>query len=1774
MATVFEIPGYVLTECVYEGASTIVYRGRVENSTDPLKTSVILKVLKCEYPTLEQITRFKHEYKITEHLDLEGVVKAYRLESWHKRLILVCEDIGGQSLRQTLCDVKRYPSLAFLNIAVQLAQAVKSLHQHNIIHKDIKPANIIINPHTQQVKLTDFSIASRLSQETLQSSSPNLLEGTLKYMSPEQTGRMNRSIDYRSDFYSLGITFYEMLTGSVPFESDDPLALVHSHIARQPAPIQKLNPDIPDAIAQIVTKLIAKNAEDRYQSAIGLLKDLELCLHQLETSGEISPDFVAGRLDVLSQLLIPQKLYGRDQQVELLMQAFDRVSHGVSELMLISGYSGVGKSSVVNEVNKPITRQRGYFITGKFDQFQRNIPYGALIQAFGALMRQLLSETSEQLDVWKEKLVRSLGNNGQVIVDVIPEVELIIGKQPPVPQFASVEAQNRFNRVFGEFISVFAQTAHPLVIFLDDLQWADAATLNLMQVLMSDCNRNALLLIGAYRDNEVSISHPLISTIEAIKTSGAAINQLRLMPLDQLSVTQFLKDTLKQSNVALLAELLWHKSGGNPFFLTQLLQSLYYEDLLKFKFESAEWCWNLLDIQAVGITDKSVVELVADRLEKLPNSTQEMLKLAACIGDKFSLEVLSIVSQQSLNKTAQFLYPALQTGFILPLNQSYKMPLVLDVEEVQPKIVYRFLHDRVQQAAYSLIEADQKQTTHFQIGQLLLQNTSIGDLESNIFNIVNQLNAGVTQFEQQSEKNELARFNLIAGKKAKSATAYETAVRYLNVGLDLLNQNSWIEEYDLTLQLHSEALEAEFLNTNLDRAKQLAEISLQQAKTLLDKVKIYEIEIQSYAAQNQMLRAIETALTVLEMLGVPIVNDAPVIPEPEVILNLPGMTDPYKLAALRLLVSVYIPAIVAAPDLLAKLAFTAVDLCLNEGNSAMAAVGYVFYGYVLSTQLGDIEAGYRFGKISVDLLQKFDSRVFECAVHTEFNLLLRHWKEPIHTTIKPVFNAMQMGLEVGDVFYASCCAKDGCTNLFLMGETLEKVEYQQTKMMDLLLKLQQQYAIYYTGVWKQLVLNLMNRSPDPFRLVGESFDEDKMLSQMLSDRTQTLLFAYYLAKAILLYLLEDYSGALINILSATDYVEASAGLTILPAYNFYYSLILLSQDCLVEPLKTVQLNQEKMQHWTQHAPMNFQHKYDLVEAERLRSIHQPYQAMEYYDRAITGAIKNGYLHEAAIASELAAKFYASLGKTRIAQGYMTDAYYNYIEWGAIAKVHQLELNYATLILRNQSESESISATKTVVAPQLRRSMTTTSGETMLDLATVIKAAQLISGEIVLDRLLKSLLHIILENAAAEKGCIVLEREGQLFVEVAQTGLEGGDCTTETSLLQDSEFVPVSIIQYVVRTQQTLVLNNAIKEDIFQADQYILKHQPKSVLCTPILYQGQLIGVIYLENDLTIGAFTKARLEVLSLLTTQAAISIRNAQLFICEQENAQKLQQSLQDLQNAQLQLVQNEKMATLGNLVASVAHEINNPLGFLKGSLTNTEDYIRDLIRHLNCYQQCYPNPTVIVQDHAEFIDIEFLLEDLPKMVRSMKGAIDRIKNISTSLRVFSRADTDHKVACSIHDGIDSTLLILKYRLKETDQRPEIEVVQDYADLPLVECFLGQLNQVFMNLLANAIDAIEDAISNKALDPDKTPPQIVVQTELETDTGTVVIRIRDNGAGMSETIKAKVFDHLFTTKAVGKGTGLGLSIARQIVEEVHQGSLQFASTLGVGTEFEIRLPL
>ncbi|MEG4034870.1 AAA family ATPase [Microcoleus sp. S36b_A4] len=1506
------LSGYEVIENIYEGVRTVVYRG-IRNRDRQL---VIVKIIKNQYPSLEQITNLRQEFIITQNLEWEGIVKTYNLENYQNSLALILEDFGGLSLYHFMA-ANHLSITEVLRVAIALAETLIYLHQVPIIHKDIKPSNIIINPATGKVKLTDFSISSRLELKNQSISNPNLLEGTLAYMSPEQTGRMNRAIDYRTDLYSLGVTFYEMLTNQLPFTTTDPMELVYCHIAKQPVPPKEVA-EIPPVVSDIVMKLLAKNAEDRYQSAAGLKFDLETCLQQLQTTGKIE-NFPIGQRDRGNQLLIPQKLYGRETEVQILLDAFGRVSLGATEMMLVSGYSGIGKTSIVNEVHKPIVAARGYFIAGKFDQFKRNIPYAALIQAFQELVRQLLTESYEQIAIWKENLLKALDNNSQVIIDVIPEVELIIGKQPEVPQLGSSESQNRFNRVFQQFIRVFCQPEHPLVIFLDDLQWADSASLKLIQLLVTDPDNKYLLTIGAYRDNEVSPVHPLIQTIEKIQETETVVNNITIQALALDSVNQLIADTLDASvnseKIKVFSELLFNKTQGNPFFLTQLLKTLYSENLLVYQVNIDRWEWDIQQIQAIGIADFNIVELVARNIRKLPETTQKSLKLAACIGNQFNLEVLSIVNEESNIATAAHLWEALQAGLILPLSENYKIPLLFAQEELASirdiKVDYKFLHDRVQQAAYSLIPESDKKATHLKIGQLLLNNTTEQERKDNIFALVNQLNFGTDLLTNQSEKDELAELNLIAGQKAKAATAYEAAVNYLNVGIELLSQDSWESRYDLTFNFYLEVAEAEYLNANLERAVILCDSTLKKAKTILEQVNLYVLKIRLELAKNQIKSALDTGLQILEILGVTISQLAPQELNIEELATLPKMTDPYKMAAMELLVLIFPPACFAESPLSLPILYTMIELSRQYGNSPQCTFAYSIYGALVSWLIPDIDFAYQLGKLSLQVLEQLDAKEFRSKILVNVSICITHFKKHTRETIEPLRQAINSGLEFGDIEYACHAADYYCAHLFFNGEHLDYVQEQQKHYIDFADNFSQEYQFYLLKIIGQLVANLRGITDNSLILTGEFLHEGEAIAYLTKINNLMSLFRVLFAKTLLCYLFKDYQNAILYAKTALDnsmLVQANISFN---NHVYYYSLALLAQyfqeteEKQQQYLKQVEENQQKMKYWAQHCPMNYQHEYDLVEAEKARVLGQSFSAMEYYDRAIDGAKENGYVQHEALANELAAEFYLTLGRQKIARTYMIDAYYAYIRWGAKAKVKDLEERHAELLAPVVGRKKSLTSGSDEMIVQTRTTVTSTSSGSgnELDLSTIIKASQALSGEVHLDKLLSNLMQVLLENAGAEKFYFLIpDPAGKWKIEAQCTGER---CQLISKSATESQEIPISLVNYVERTQETVAIDDATNKSRFASDPYIIQQRPKSILCSPLINQGKLVGILYLENNLTAGAFTRDRLEVLNIISAQAAISIENARLY---QTLEEKVQQRTAQLAQA------NQEISSLNN--------------------------------------------------------------------------------------------------------------------------------------------------------------------------------------------------------------------------------------------------------------------
>ena len=1810
------LAGYQLISHIHEGTKTVIYQGRYELEHTP----VIIKTLKAEYPTLEEIARIRHEYQILHSLNIPGIIKPIELKPYEHGLALILEDFGGQPLQQYI-NSQKTNLINFLQIASQLAQILGELHQNQIIHKDIKPQNILIKPETRQIKLIDFSIATRLEKENPTISNPNYIEGTLAYMSPEQTGRMNRSIDYRTDFYSLGVTFYEMLAGQLPFSSNDPMELVHCHIAKQPKSLNQLNPEIPKAVVDIIMKLLAKTAEDRYQSARGLLADLEECLKQLEASGQIK-DFTAGKLDRFGQFLIPQKLYGREIEVATLMAAFERVAVGSTEMMLVSGYSGIGKTCVVQEIYKPIVRQRGYFIAGKFDQFKKNIPYAALIQAFQELIRQLLTENSENIGIWKEQLVEALGQNGRVIIDVIPEVELIMGEQPEVPQLGPTESQNRFNRVYKQFIHVFTKPEHPLVLFLDDLQWADSASLKLLQLLIADTDSEYLLLIGAYRDNEVSPTHPTIQTIEEIEKTGAVVNNIVLQALDISNVRQLVADTLQGDNNSIkLADLLFNKTQGNPFFLTQLFKTLHSEQLLNFDFIKSCWQWDIKQIQSLGIADYNVVELVARNIQKLPEATQVILQLAACIGNRFNLDVCAIVNEKPSLETADDLWSALQAGLILPVSNDYKIPLAFQSEEQgtllfdESRVGYKFLHDRVQQAAYSMIAENQKKATHLKIGKLLLHQYAENSLEENIFDIVNQLNIGVEFIAQQSEKDELANFNLIAGRKAKAATAYEAAVRYLNVGLELLPESSWQSQYDLTRNLHLETLESEYLNTNFERAQHLSEIVLLQAKSQLEKVKVYELRIPFYLQQNQPQAALETALQVLKMLGVSLPRNPTKFSimmglirnkiavggkQIEDLAFLPLMTDPYKLAAMRILIAIIPAAFMTNPMLFPLIVFKMVNLSLQYGNSPLSAYGYVSYSMLLCGVLSDIDSGYQFGKLAVNLVEQFAAKELKAKIYFIFNSFTKQWKKHIKETSKPLLDAFRSGLETGDIEYACYSTCYYSSYSFWSGKHLEYVTKTHVQYIDFMLKYKQYLIADQAKICCQFLLNILDKSVDKVRLIGDYVDEEKMLPIFIETKNNTVIASIYLFKSILLYLFKNYVPA-VEIAGLTEkYKESISSLMQSSEHNFYYSLILLAHYPATtkteqkQYLKKVASHQKQMKNWAHHAPMNFQHKYELVEAEKARVLGQNETAITYYERAINGAKEQGFIQEEALANERAAEFYLALGREKVAKTYMTEAYYCYIRWGAIAKVRDLEETYPHLISRTQ-QSETISLDPTSTTTSNRTTTSTSGHSTALDLGTMMKAAQALSGEIVLSELLNKLMTIVIENAGATGGSLLTkptfssnQSENQWVI--SATGIvEGNDLTVLTNPQQPEEentsvsllgnAVPVAIINYVARTKETVVLNDASHEGIFKKDPYIQQNQPKSILCTPLLNQGQISGIIYLENNLTTVAFTADRLTVLQMLSGQAAIAITNAKLYAevnqlnenlgqANQQLAaysetleQKVEERTAELKTAQKQIVASEKLASLGALTAGVAHEIRNPLNFVTSLATLSGDLTSEIAEQIDRQSQ-----------NLDSESLELINENLTYLKRNVSEINEqgqRANSIIQSMLLHARSDGSSRQKTDINALVAQALQLAYHSIRAKDKTFNITIEADYdQSIEELDVAFSDLSRALINIIDNACYASH--IKQFKVTADFNPTVSITTKNLG---NAIEIRIHDNGIGIPKENQQKIFLPFFTTKPPGQGTGLGLSITHDIIVGQHRGNLEVQTETGNYTEFIITLP-
>jgi predicted ATPase/GAF domain-containing protein/DNA-binding response OmpR family regulator len=1335
--------------------------------------------------------------------------------------------------------------------------------------------------------------------------------------------------------------------------------------AKQPINPKTINPEIPQELAELIIKLLAKNSDERYKSAYGIQKDLECILQKLDYSIH-EHNFILGKYDIYDKLHISQKLYGRESEIQTLISACDYTfsnsqekhlatspniettiidnSPRKSEMILVSGYSGIGKTALVREIYQPITRYRGYFVSGKFDQLQRHVPYSSIIQALRSLIQQILTESTEKIAQWRDKILEVVNQQGKIIIDVIPEVELIIGKQPDVSKLEPSESQNRFNILLNNFINVFITNKQPLVIFLDDLQWADSASLKLIKLLMTNTNCG-LLLVGAYRNNEVSTVHPLSLAIDEIKQAGTIVNHLSLTPLDLNNIDELIADTFNCTleRAKPLAKLVSRKTAGNPFFINEFLKFLDEKEFIQFDACRGKWHWDLEKIQAAQITG-NVVDLMSSKIQQLPEAAQQVLELAACIGNQFDLNTLSVVCEKSLISTASELWQAMELGLILPIGNGYKL---LDVTELPEdlKVKYQFSHDRVQQATYSSIAEETKHLIHWQIGRLLLKNTPQEALEEKIFDIINQLNAGIESITDscasdailRKQKDELANLNLIASKKAKVSVANQLAFNYLQVGLGLLSSDSWKKQYNLTRSLYEQSAEVAYLLANFQQMESFIDIVVQKTPNILEQLKVYEVKILAYIAQNKCIEALNIGLDFLELLGLKlprkhnkfdilflllrikmILRNRPIAS----LIDLPEMSNIKYKATMRILNKIISPAYTVAPNLLLQIIFTQINLSLKFGNTAESAFAYGSYGFILCGVVGDIKSGYQFGELALNLLEQLNAR--EIKAKTEFitHALIKHWLEPVQKTLNSLQSSYTFGLETGDLEYAAYSSLFYCFQAFLAGKELTQLKLEMENYSEVMLQLGQDRSLSMHKPFYDAIVYLIDGVANPSLFVDIADEEKDELINHQNIKERAAIFNTYFVKLMLCYLFGDYKQAIASAKIAEHYIDSSTSSPVIPNFYFYDSLARLAliinnpQLRSKQFIQKVQSNQKKMRIWADYAPDNYLHKFYLVEAERLRFLNKYAQAKDYYNKAINLAKKNEYLHEEALGYELAAKFYLSHESEIVTQAYMNRAYYCYQKWGAWSKVKDLESRYPNLFSIKIDENSK---------KNIDTNNSQTGSNQVLDITTIVRASQAISGEIIIDKLLANLLKIVMENIGAQKGYLITSKNRyknpELYIELAITVEPDWQVLQQSISINNHQYLPVSLINYVARTREIVVINDVQSDGRYRDESDINNHEVKSAICIPIISQGSLISIIYLENNSITGAFTEDRLEILKLLSYQAAISLENARLYEKLESYSRNLEQEVEkrtwelQLKNEQL----NKSERQFQNMAANV---------------------------------------------------------------------------------------------------------------------------------------------------------------------------------------------------------------------------------------------------------------
>ena len=1823
-----DLSDYTL-DTLHQHGEFLLCRGHSRTDTNSDPSSVLVLMPRSEHSRPETVRMLEREYSLRTELDPAWAVTPLELTQYEGRTVLILDDPGGEPLAQLVGTSMEMGQ--FLRVAIGLSVAVRQLHGRGFIHKDLKPANVMVEPGTGQVWLMGFGIASRLPRERPSAEPPEFIAGALAYMAPEQTGRMNRSIDSRSDLYALGVALYELLTGTLPFTASDPIEWVHCHIAKQPSPPAERRKNVPRSVSAIITKLLAKTAEERYQTAAGLESDLRRCLVEWDSESHIR-EFPLGAHDTPGRLLIAEKLYGRQREVETLLASFDRVVNtGTPEFVLVSGYSGIGKSSVVNELHKVLV-PRGLFAFGKVDQYKRDIPYFTLAQAFQSLIRTLLSKSEAELNSWREALREALGPNALLMVDLVPELKLIIGEQPPVPDLEPQDAQRRFQLVFARFISVFARPEHPLALFLDDLQWLSTATLDLLENLLTRSDLRYLMVIGAYRDNDVDATHPLARKLEAIKNAGARIEEITLAPLAREHLTQLISDALRceLEPAETLAQLVHEKTGGNPFFALQFMSTLAEEGLLTFDHDSARWSWDLGRIHAKGYTD-NVVDLMVGKLARLPVETQKALQQMACLGNTAEIKMFSVVHRTSEEELHSDLWEAVRLELIVRLEGAY-----------------RFVHDRIQEAAYSLIPAHERAGAHLRIGRLLVAHTPPENREETIFEIVNQLNRGAELITAGDERQHLAELNLIAGNRAKTSTAYASALSYLVAGASLLGEDSWESQRTLIFALELHRAECEFLTGAFADAEQRLAALSSSAATTVERATVTCLRADLYMTLDQSNRAVAVGLDYLRHLGI---DWSPHPTEEEArreydriwsqiggrrieeFVNLPLMSDPASLATLDVLTKLGPAAFFTDFTLHSLVVCRAINLSLESGYSDGLCPHLEWLGAVAGACFGDYQAGFRFGKLGYDLIEKRGLKRFQARTYNNFGVQILPWARHFKASRDLLRRAFEAANQMGDLTFAAFACANLNTNLLAAGDPLEEVQVEIERSLAFAQKIRFGYAIDLVGIQLGLVRTLRGLTAKFGSFDDKQFDEQQLERRLAHNpELAPAESAYWIRKLQAHFMAGDYASAVEASFRAQKLVGAWQTAPETAEHHYYGALAQAafydsaSSEERQQHLDALAAHHRQLEIWAVNCPENFANRAALVSAEIARIEGHTLDAEHLYEKAIRSARANGFVQNVAVANELAGRFYGGRGFEQIAQLYLRNARQCYLSWGAEGKVRQLDELYPHL----RKEELVTDARRTIGAPIEH-----------LDLATVLKISQAVSSEIVLENLIDTLLRTAIEHAGAERGLLILQRGAELRIQAeATTGASSVTLELRDAPISSAE-LPEAVIQYAARTQESVMLDDASARGSFCNDEYIRRVQARSVLCLPLVKQGQLIAVLYLENNLAANVFTPARIALLNVLVSAAAISLENSRLYRDLQEREAKIRRLVDanivgvlisnlegpicDANDAFLRMVQYKREdVTSGRLrwtdLTPPEWQAATERAVAQLRTTGTcEMYEKEYFRSDGSRVPVLIAATVIGDARSE--TLAFVL-DLTERKRAEEER-ERLRQAQADLAYMSRVITVGELAGSLAHEIKQPIAaaVMNARtcarwlqrdepdigeaseaasrvVKDTTRAAEIidrvrslyrrdtpqrelvdlnEIIREMMVLLQDEAnrysipIRGELTQGLPKVMADRVQ-LQQVLMNlilNGIEAMKDTGGKLTVTSKSSDDGQLIVSISDSGIGLPQN-PDRIFEAFFTTKS--QGTGMGLSISRTIVES-HSGRLWASANTGPGATFHFSLP-